>query len=104
MTDIDAFEDDLIEQFRQHAVLRALDGLSEADFHAILLQRHFVSLSFTTAYDLAIDLLTDERAIRITRTIIREECPDDKGPGRTPSRREQMRNDILRLGVSRATT
>lgn len=101
MTDLDGFEDDLIERFRQHAVLRALDGLSEADFHAILLQRRFVSLAFTTAYDLAIDLLTDERAIRIARTIIREEYPDDKDPGRTPSHREEMRDDILRLGVSR---
>jgi hypothetical protein len=99
--ELDEFEDALIERFRRHPVLRALEELSEPDFHAILLQRRFLSLSFTTAYDLAIDLLNDERAIRIARSIIREEYPDDKGSGSTPSHREDMKDDILRLGVSR---
>lgn len=99
---LDEHEDALIGQFRNHPVLQAIPHLPEADFHAILLQRRFISLAFTPAYDLTIDLLTDEKSIEIARVILREEYPDDRGPGRTPSHREDMRTDILNLGVSRA--
>ncbi|MGH3759737.1 hypothetical protein [Actinophytocola sp.] len=100
MKELDDFEDGLIERFRQHPVLRDIDRLSEDAFHDILLQRRFLSHTFTTVYDLAIDLLTDEQAIRIARVIIREEYPDDKSSGPPPSHREDMKCDILRLGVS----
>ena len=50
-------------------------------------------------YDLAIDLLTDERAVRIARVIIREEYPDNKSSGPPPSHREDMKTDILQLRV-----
>jgi hypothetical protein len=102
MRDLDEFEDGLIEQFRDHSVLRGLETLPEPDLHTVLLQRRFLSLAFTMAYDLAIDLLTDEQAIRTARVILREEYPDDTTPGSTPSHREDMMADILRLGVSRA--
>ncbi|RZS43615.1 hypothetical protein EV193_102596 [Herbihabitans rhizosphaerae] len=101
MNDLDEFENAQIERFRQHAVFRELETLPEPTLHALLLQRRFVSLAFTAFYDLAIDLLTDERAAQIARVILREEYPDDKAPGRTPSHRELMRDDILRSGVSR---
>jgi hypothetical protein len=91
MKDLDEFEDVLIEQFRKHPVLRSLETLPEPDLHTVLLQRRFLSLAFTMAYDLAIDLLTDE-----------QEYPGDTTPGSTPSHREDMMTDILRLGVPRA--
>jgi hypothetical protein len=99
--ELDEFEDGLIEQFTRHPVLAAIEDLPERDFHAILLQRRFLSHMFTSAYDLAIDLLTDEKTVEIARVIIREEYPRDQGDALTPSHREDMRTDLLRLGVTR---
>lgn len=100
MQELDEFEDELIARFERHPVLAAVDDLPESDFHRILLQRRFLSHAFTSAYDLAVDLLTDERALRVARVIIREEYPRDKGDALTPSHREDMKTDILRLGVT----
>ncbi|MBB5851015.1 hypothetical protein ACFQ05_36965 [Amycolatopsis umgeniensis] len=101
MRDLDEFEDGLIEGFRSHPALRGLTDLPQEDLQTILLQRRFLSLAFTMAYDLAIDLLTDEQSIRIARVIIREEYPDNAAPGGTPSHREDLMADILALGVPR---
>lgn len=98
MHDLDAFEDDLIERFRRHPVLANAANLSDAELSAVLLQRRFVSLAFTPAYDLAIDLLRDNTIVRAARVILREEYPDNRG--NTPSHREDMKSDILALGVS----
>ena len=99
MDDLDRFEDDLIDQFRSHPVLGSLTSLEDDDFRDILLQRRFLSLAFTPAYDLAIDLLTDEEGLEIARVILREEYP---GPeGRTRSHREDMKEDLRRRGVPR---
>lgn len=100
MKELDDFEDELIDRFQRHPVLAAIDDLAESDFQAILLQRRFLSHTFTSAYDLAIDLLTDEPTVEIARVIIREEYPQDKGESQTPSHREDMKADILRLGVT----
>lgn len=100
MHELDEFEDEQIARFREHPVLRRVDRLTDAEFHEVLLQRRFLSLAFTPAYDLAIDLLTDRQSLRVARAILREEYPDEDG--RTPSHREEMTEDILRLGVSRA--
>jgi hypothetical protein len=99
MKELDEFEDDLIERFRAHPVLADVAALPEEVFAAVLLQRRFLSLAFTPAYDLAIDLLRDEAGLRIARVILREEYPD--GSGHTRSHREDMKDDILSLGVSR---
>lgn len=99
MRELDQLEDALIERFRGHPVLAGVERLAESDFLALLLQRRFVSLAFTTAYDLAIDLLTDEPARRMARVILREEYP---GPaGDVPSHREELVADLLALGVTR---
>lgn len=100
MQELDRFEDELIEQYKQHPVLANIALLSDDDFAAILLQRRFLSLAFTPAYDLAIDLLRDEVGLRIARVILREEYPDSRGY--TYSHREDMTADMFRLGVSRA--
>lgn len=98
MQELDRFEDELIEQYEQHPVLANITQLSDEDFAAILLQRRFLSLAFTPAYDLAIDLLRDEEGLRIARVILREEYPDSHG---MRSHREDMTADMYRLGVSR---
>lgn len=100
MHELDEFEDKLIARFRGHPVLEGVPRLGAAEFHNVLLQRRFLSLAFTPAYDLAIDLLNDEQSVRIARAILREEYPGEDG--RTPSHREEMKADMLRLGVSRA--
>ncbi len=97
---LDAFEDDLIARYRGHRVLADTTRLSDADLKRILLQRRFVSLAFTPAYDLAIDLLRDKEALRIARVILREEYPG--GTGSTRSHREDMIEDMLQLGITRA--
>ncbi|MER7466520.1 hypothetical protein [Streptomyces sp. NPDC097981] len=99
MHELDAFEDTLVERFREHPVLANIALLPDEDFAALLLQRRFVSLAFTPSYDLAIDLLRDEAGRRIARVILREEYPG--GDGHTPSHREDMTHDLRRLGVSR---
>jgi hypothetical protein len=99
MRELDEFEDELIARFGAHPVLAHVTQLPDDDFLAILLQRRFVSLAFTPAYDLAIDLLRDEAGLRIARIILREEYPD--GSGHTRSHREDMKEDLLQLGVSR---
>lgn len=98
--ELDSFEDGLIERFRAHPVLANLDRLDDGNFRAVLLQRRFLSLAFTPAYDLAIDLLTDEPGRKIARVILREEYPGSKGD--VPSHREDMKEDLLALGVTRA--
>ncbi|MEU9234619.1 hypothetical protein [Streptomyces subrutilus] len=99
MEDLDRFENELIERYAQHPVLANIARLPEEDFAAVLLQRRFLSLAFTPAYDLAIDLLNDEEGLRIARVILREEYPDNRG--NTRSHREDMTADMIRLGVSR---
>jgi hypothetical protein len=99
MQDLDDFENALIERFERHPVLAGVTLLSDADFAAVLLQRRFLSLAFTPAYDLAIDLLEDEVGLRLARIILREEYPDSNG--HTQSHREDMKDDLLQLGVSR---
>lgn len=98
LEELDQLEDGLIARFRDHPVLAGVTRLDDRDFHAVLLQRRFVSHQFTPAYDLAIDLLQDETALRIARGILREEYPD--GSGHTPSHREDMKTDMLQLGVT----
>jgi hypothetical protein len=94
---LDAFENGLVGEFHTHPVLARLADLAEDDFHEVLLQRRFVSLAFTPVYDLTIDLLGDEPARRVARAILREEYPDHSG--HTPSHREDLKHDLLEVGV-----
>lgn len=99
MKELDTFEDGLIEEFRRHSIFKNLEIIADTDFAALLLQRRFLSLAFTAAYDLAIDLLEDEKGLKIARVILREEYPGSEGY--TPSHREDMKEDLLQLGVPR---
>lgn len=99
LDELDRAEDELIDRFRTNPVLTGVGDLDDDAFLEILLQRRFVSLAFTPCYDLAIDLLADKEALQIARIILREEYPD--GSGRTRSHREDMVEDLLRLGATR---
>lgn len=96
---LDTFEDDLIAKFKGHPLFAGLARLPEEDFAEVLLQRRFLSLAFTPAYDLVIDLLEDDEALRIARIILREEYPDETGC--TKSHREETLDDLMRIGISR---
>jgi hypothetical protein len=72
--------------------------------HAILLQRYWISEEFTHIYDVSLNRMTDasSEAQEIVRRIIRDEYPIDPNKNwKTPSHREDLVTDLLRLGISR---
>lgn len=78
--------------------------MHERRFHALLLQRYWISQEFTHIYDVALDRLTDRSAAaqEVIRRIIREEYPvTRKLVWKTPSHRENLVSDLYALGVSR---
>lgn len=95
----DAAESALLARFTGHALFASLDDLEQDAFLAVLLQRRFLSLVFPVVYDVAIDGLADEAAVRLVREILREEYPDVTGT--TPSHREDLVADLLVLGATR---
>ena len=95
----DAFEAALLERFAAHQVLRDVERLSPGAFLEVLLQRRFLSLMFAAVYDIGIDGLDDETAVRLVREILREEYPDPSGV--SPSHREDLVADLLALGATR---
>lgn len=101
LADLDRYEDELIQQFKQQVCFQRLATFSNEQFLQILLQRRFLSLAFTPVYDLAIDGLTDAKAKQIARRILREEYPGERGT--VPSHREDLMSDLLQLGLTRHT-
>jgi len=95
----DAFEAALLVRFSAHPVLRDVERLAPDAFLEVLLQRRFLSLMFAVVYDIGIDGLDDETAVRLVREILREEYPDPSGE--TPSHREDLVADLLALGATR---
>lgn len=96
----DAAEAALLERFTAHPVLRDVERRDERAFLDVLLQRRFLSLAFPVVYDVGIDGLADESAIRLVREILREEYPDASGA--TPSHREDLVGDLRTLGAGRS--
>jgi hypothetical protein len=82
-------------------VLAGAAELDDAGFHHLLLQRRFVSLAFTPFYDATIDSLDSATARLVCRQVLREEYPDVAG--NVPSHRESLVQDLVTLGVERAT-
>lgn len=95
----DEAEAALLSQFTGHRLFAAIERLDRDAFLEILLQRRFLSLLFAVVYDIGIDGLSDEDAIRLVREILREEYPDPTGA--TPSHREDLVSDLLALGATR---
>jgi hypothetical protein len=78
------------------------DNIQESAFYKILLQRYWLSLSFTPIYDMVLNFLTAEAnfAKPILRTIIQEEYPrHPDSPDTTPSHREDLMTDLVHMGV-----
>ncbi len=96
----DASEAELLARFTAHDALAGVERMGEDEFLEMLLQRRFLSLLFPVMYDLGIDALGDDGAIRLVREILREEYPDASGA--TPSHREDLVSDLLVLGASRS--
>ncbi len=96
----DGIEDSLLGRFTAHRVFTEIERMPQAAFLDVLLQRRFLSLVFPVMYDIGIDGLTDERAIKLVREILREEYPDPSG--NTPSHREDLIVDLITLGATRA--
>jgi hypothetical protein len=95
----DASEAELLARFTAHGVFVDIEGLRQEAFLEILLQRRFLSLQFPVVYDIGIDGLADDTAVRLVREILREEYPDASGA--TPSHREDLVCDLLALGATR---
>jgi hypothetical protein len=95
----DKIEHELLSQLTCHPVLEKVNSLPQEQFFEMLLQRRFISLIFSTVYDIGIDALTDDVALKLARQISREEYPDDTGE--TPSHREDLVHDLGILGVPR---
>ncbi len=96
----DVVERQLLARFTSHPVLQAVGTLPDEQFLAVLLQRRFLSLIFTTVYDIGIDALSDETATKFVGVILREEYPDDTGE--TRSHREDLVGDLDVLGATKA--
>ncbi|MEA2240518.1 MAG: hypothetical protein QOD24_74 [Solirubrobacteraceae bacterium] len=96
----DESEAGLLARFTAHGVFDDIEARSQDAFLALLLQRRFLSLLFPVVYDIGIDGLIDERAVRLVREILREEYPDASGTSR--SHREDLVCDLLALGATRS--
>lgn len=95
----DDAEAGLLARFTAHELFVRIEELDQATFLEVLLQRRFLSLAFPVVYDIAIDSLGGQHAIRLVREILREEYPD--ATGATPSHREDLVADLLVLGATR---
>ena len=95
----DEAESRLLARFAAHGLFARIEQLDQRAFLEVLLQRRFLSLLFPVVYDIGIDGLGDQTAIRLVREILREEYPDPSGA--TPSHREDLVADLLVLGASR---
>ncbi len=98
----DSTERGFVDRLLSHPVLCQMDSLPEGLFLEVLLQRRFISLIFPVVYDVGIDALGDDAAIRLVRQIVREEYPD--ASGRTPSHREELVHDLVSLGASKGAS
>lgn len=100
LSELDRFEDDLILKFKGHGIFQNLETMPLDDFLNVLIQRRFLSYEITTCYDISIDGLTDKKAVKIARQIVREEYPGANGI--VPSHREDLMHDLLALGAKKS--
>ena len=95
----DSTEAALLARFTAHPLFQSIELRPQSEFLGMLLQRRFLSLMFPAIWDIGIDALTDETAIRVVRQILREEYPDASGG--TPSHREDLVHDLVCLGATK---
>jgi hypothetical protein len=95
-------ENEYIKQFQEHPIFAQVSHISADNFKKILLQRRFLSLAFTPIYDVAIDSIGKNNAIKMTlRQILREEYPGENGG--KPSHRENLFEELKKLEISGET-
>lgn len=91
----DAFENDLIQQFRQHRFFERVSQFSDARYTNYLLQRALLSLEFERWQLTALLGLRAEAAKQVVRHIIKEEIPRGR-----PTHKENLLHDLNQIGVS----
>jgi hypothetical protein len=96
----DELEHQLLDRLIGHTALQNIEALPQQQLLQMLLQRRFISHIFTTVYDIGIDGLANSDALKVARQIVREEYPDPSG--RKPSHREDLVDDLIILGATRA--
>lgn len=94
--ELDTLETRLIERFRTHPFFAKAALLPKGELRRALLQRRFISTSFTPMVDTAVDGMRSQKAIKVSRALIREEYPIGE-----PSHRELLVQDLEALGISR---
>jgi len=95
LEELDRYENGLIEKFRSHPVFTNIKTLSDSEFKNMLVQKRFISLSFTPLYDCAIDAIEDKEGKTLLRQLLREEYP--KGQ----SHRENLVTDLIKIGITK---
>lgn len=98
---LESVESSLINELRQHAVFRKINQISQKDFLEILIQRMFLSVAITPAYDLAtIVSYGQEEIVHVIRDILYEEYPRDARNRPLASHREHLIHDLFALGAT----
>ncbi len=90
----DAFENQLIERFREHPFLRQVKTLTDEEFTQWLLQLGHLSANFIRWEDRAKLPLDSESAKEVVREILRDEIPRNK-----PTHQDNRFYDLRRIGV-----
>jgi hypothetical protein len=101
--DLERLEKVKAKELRKHLLAIRPDEVNDDYFFAVLLQREWVSYFFTPIYDAILNRIDSSHssAVSTIRRIIREEYPDSCAfpCGDMPSHREDMKVDILGIGV-----
>jgi hypothetical protein len=104
IADLDLFEKRSEQVMRKS--IRSLNPLHcpASDFYYLLLQRKEISHEFTGTYDTILSAISSRTTapVPVIRRIIREEYPDSSPlpKGDLPSHREDLRTDLLAIGIS----
>jgi hypothetical protein len=101
LREFNEFELDLIEIFTSHEIFRNIDLINWNDFILILIQRRFLSKSVINIYEEAIDLLSNQQAKQVIRSLIKEEFVRNAKGDPLRSHRELLFQDLLNLGATK---
>jgi len=91
---LDDFENTLISQFETACGFESLREVSASKQREALLQRRFLSLAFTPIFDIAINGVSNAKALNVLKELICEEYPI-----REPSHRELLIHDLLQIEI-----
>lgn len=98
---LNEYELELIKDFTFHKLFQNIDLMAWDKFIGILIQRRFISKSVINIYEEAIDLLSNEQAKQVVRSLIKEEFVRNSKGDPLPSHRELLFQDLINLGASK---